>query len=353
MNNDAQGKHTRSKPAGSERGQGRNRILSQGFLARSGDTKIAGMKNRSVSEEAARELESLALNLARKDTVQKITLTTGLGLSDKGVPVRLPALIVPGLNILRELRNVANADPYYVIYQARDFITRVNRLDATQAFTNAAQCTQLVSDFINEFYPDLKDRVIVVPGEKADIEEDHLAGLAGQLSKARSLDMYEDMKTIYGYAARRNTQQDGHLYYAAANVILNGGYAPHYPLAGIVPQDTSVIMPIGGKKEKPFFNLTRAVSEQTGTLHTIMPLIVPVGKIPAYYPNRRGDLLVGEGRDAGGFDPPPEIEGDFKLLEHSGIPVERLETLAGKVREQTHGKSYAGYPGRNGPTGQL
>lgn len=333
---------------------GQNRILREGFLARAGRSKVPNMKNRAISQDTARDFQFLARDLDRGNGGHKIVLTTGLGLADHGVPLRLPSLIVPGLNALRELCEVENADPHYVIYQARDFIVGMNRLDAKSAFNNAVICTEYLRKFVDEYFSDLKDRVTIVSGDDIILDKDHLNALAQRLKNVSDTPVAGDMDAIKGYASRRKTVDDSHLYYAAANVILNGGYEPHYPLKDYIPTGTSVVIPMGGKKEKPFFNLTRFIASESGVKQKVLPMLVPVGKIPAYYPNKQGDMLVGSGQETEGFVAPTEIKDDFTLLESLGITVDMLKDLTEKLQEQDDDEEEVTRNfGGDGPTSEL
>lgn len=316
-----------AQPAGTQR-SGQNLILKDHFLAKAGPSRKIARKNRACSESAARDLQMLACAVSRAAEAQKVVLTTGIGLSDKGVPLRLPALIVPGLNMMRELVKTGNADIRYIVYQARDFITETNGLDAAMAFGNAALCTGYIRRFVDEFFPDVADRVTILSGDDFRLGRAHLSTLADRLAGAEDGPVRENMAAIESYASRRRGAARSHLYYAAANIILNGGYGPHYPLRDHVRDDDAVIIPLGGAKEKPFFNLTSLIGAETECRHKIIPVIVPVGGIPAYYPNPRADLLLG--RDGGDEDfvPPPEIENDFALLENMGITVGMLGKMA-------------------------
>lgn len=347
------GEKPASHPVESNPKKSQSKILHESFLARAGSSKVAGFKNEAPSAETALDFQLLARDLANGKGKQKIVLTTGLGLSDQGVPLRLPSLIVPGLKMLRELSAIENADPHYLIYQARDFITDMNRLDVTHAFNNAAICTKYLENFVAEYFPDLKDRVKIISGDSINIEKDHLETLAQRLAHIEDEPAREDMKTIAGYASRRKTVENSHLYYAAANIILNGGYGPHYPLQDSLPEGTSVIIPMGGKKEKPFFNLTTYISKETGSNQKIMPLLVPVGKIPAYYPNQQGDILVGVEKTKKPFIPPSEIKGDFTLLDSLGITMEKLEALSSTIQGEKNEGQINRHTRRYGPAGQL
>lgn len=307
--------------------QGQNQILSHRFLARAGNTKVHGMKNRASSLSAARGLQLLARDLALKGEKQSIVLTTGLGLSDKGVPLRLPSLLMPGLNMLEELSQLNNIEVKYVVYQATSFIVDMNKLDLKNAFENANICEGYLKRFVEKYYPDLTDKVEIVTSDKVDLDSNHIRTLANRLANSQGTIIEDDMKIIEGYASRRKTTDNSHLYYAAANIILNGAYGPHYPMEEVIPADTSVIIPIGGRMEKPFFNITSFINEESNSQYKVFPIIVPVGKIPAYYPNRNGDILVNDENDLEGFVAPPEIQHDIAMLESRNISLSSLRSL--------------------------
>ncbi len=128
----------------------------------------------------------------------------------------------------------------------------------------------------------------------------------------------------------------------------------------LVADTQSVILPIGGYKEKPFFNLTVKVARMTENLHRIIPLIVPTGEFPVYYPFKKGDALIGDSPEAlKAFQAPREIEGDFRVLEKHMASFDKLCELATKVKKQmkvgerpdVRERQVAGCSGWDGPTG--
>jgi len=335
-------------------GANHNRLLSGQFLARS---KGATGGNRNVSRETANALQQLSRQLSSSNNNERthLVLTTGLGLSDKGVPLRLPALLIPALKMLRDLgayneaRGFEQIKAKYIVYQASDFITKTNKLDPQIAAESAAACHQYLTDFIAEYFPDVADQVQIATSDKCAIDPEHIEALAGELKTATPEPIARDMETIAAYGTRRKTIEDSHYYYAAANIILNGGYEPHYPLSGELFEQTDIVMPLGGKKERPFFNASRYYGEQTGVNHAVLPLLVPVGQVPAYYPFPKRDLLLGADKDeVAEFKAPDQTRRDFELLEQHGISVSELAEKQGrKLNDQAYR-----HIGGNGATGQ-
>ena len=82
--------------------------------------------------------------------------TTGLGLSKCGqVPVRLPALIVPALQVMEKFKVSDLAVPQYLIYQATNFIAETNEIDQEVAMNASLQIKTYLKAYVAEFHPDL------------------------------------------------------------------------------------------------------------------------------------------------------------------------------------------------------
>lgn len=332
---------------------GHNGLLSGAFLGRT--AKYEG-RTRQVSDETALALQSLSRNLVNTNNPTNIALTTGLGLSDKGVPLRLPALLIPALQMLRELKSYNEARGFkqisarYIIYQASDFIAQMNKLDPELAKTNSEICKNYIKAFVHQYFPDVSSQIDLFIGDDVSMDYDAVQKLAGLLKNDLPEEIKDDMQKILNYGGRRNAIQDSSYYYAAANIILNGGYNPCYPLSGTLPKNTAIVMPMGGKKEIPFFAMSRFYAQSTNVNYQVIPLVIPVGSIPAYYPFSKGDVLVGAvEEEIEKFNPNSQIAGDFALLAQYGISAEDLSGIANNVETKSYGQNNRSF-GRNGPT---
>jgi hypothetical protein len=227
------------------------------------------------------------------ETYADVVLTTGLGLSDKGVPLRLPAVLLTGLSLLQTFVKQGQR-ARYVVYQATDFITEVNKLDPVKAQNCSEQTANYLDQFVGRFFPELVQLVTIKTGADCVVRRMHLIDAEQSLHDLARKDdpkINAALDTICSYG-HQHKGSDAYIRYAAANVLLNGGYAKHYPLFDFSGAANAVVMPLGGQKEAPFFSLTSAMASFTGCLHRVEPQIVPTGKIPTYYPCRDGDLLL-------------------------------------------------------------
>lgn len=252
-----------------------------------------------------------------------IMLTTGLGLSDKGVPLRLPSLIMPGLEMLREFKE-AGLKVTYSIYQATGFIINTNKLKRRQAKAASRYSEYYLTQFVETFYPDIADLVKFSFGDQCKIDETQISSV--QTIIYNNIDSQcPALNTIknYGKGHRGNAMR-----YAAANVMMNKGITNYYPLEDFTTKQTTVVIPIGGKKEKPFFTLTKHIAKTTGCKNDIRPIIVNTGTIPAYYPCPDGDLIAGvKDENIHAFTPSQKIKNDYKIL-RSIAPLTELNKMA-------------------------
>ncbi|MDD3028853.1 MAG: hypothetical protein PHS57_01030 [Alphaproteobacteria bacterium] len=305
-------------------------------------------------------MQLLARDIARGRINGGIVITTGLGLSEDGVPLRLPALIVPGLEIIKELKSAGISDLKYVIYQASDFISDTNELSAKKAETNSKLSISYLKRFIEEFFPTIAENVELVAGKQCEIDRVSLNELAKIIETERPAQIARDVRKIERYGERHNNGEKTCFLYAAANIILNGGYGPHYPLDKFIPASAMTIIPMGGAKERPFFNLTAYMSRSTGCSHRIIPLLVQTGEIPTYYPYKKGDVLIGDPQEKiAEFVPPKETAQDFFTLQKLGATIEKLSEITSDLQDKYDYKQGPEQPqnyrhsGWNGASSQL
>jgi hypothetical protein len=114
-----------------------------------------------------------------------------------------------------------------------------------------------------------------------------------------------------------------------------------------------MIVPLGGRKEKPFFNITSYTAETSGCPHAVVPMIVPFGEIPAYYPHDKGDLLLGQtdASSIAAFSPPSATRNDFLMLQNAGIKLTELVLLSQDLVRKPDGNKIDRHPRRDGPPG--
>ncbi len=267
---------------------------------------------------------------ALPSTSGTIILTTGLGLSDQGTPLRLPALLLPGLSLLRNLLD-EGIPARYVVYQATDFIIETNSLNPIKAQHCADQTTRYLHDFVGHFYPDIAPSVDFKTGANCRIEQKPLTMVENILqdmlprpsnkepAELNNVDAAFALIRAYG---ERHKGGKVFMRYAAANVLLNSGFADTYPLLNLSAFPQATVVPLGGQREEPFFTLTSAVATHTKCTHSISPMIVPTGKMPAYYPCPDGDLVLDTPDNS--FVPPRRIKGDFEALKQIGATIEIL-----------------------------
>ncbi len=260
------------------------------------------------SEQHGAILHNMARRLVdKKITLSNIYLTSGLGLPKdcSNLPVRLPALLLPGLEILRGIKKRLNEAPYYLIYQATDFIIKTNKLDYARAQEYAQQMENYIKNFIFDLYPDIADHVLCF------FHQEQPAGLINTIlseaGRIRSLIEQNLLSDVFNRSESRHSNSgDQYHVYAAANVVYNGGVATEYPFSSNLPTSPELLMPIGGEGEKPFFKLLSQAAD-TSSSHPIIPLLTSLGSRPTYYSYpSQGDLFC---------------HADFKKAYQDGLQV--------------------------------
>lgn len=291
----------------------------QAAMRLTNDNAAAGGPLRLV--DAAEDASRLQFLLKSEQGPPNITLATGLGLSAEGIPLRLPAVLLPGLEILRKYATFGIQPPKYLIYQATQFIAETNVLAQDTAVQIAEVMTRYIDRFVTEAYPDIAGRVELRFGEHARVDADHLLAIEQELAALPAAQ--PDLLRLQEANARQRRDVRMATRYAAANVLLNGA-CPGSPFEDVFGS-AAAVMPIGGRQEEPFFRLTRLMAQQHGRV--VIPQLCQPGEAPTYYPHSQGDLLVGrdDSSRAPGF---AGVRRDYQLLESIGFPVSRLRSLS-------------------------
>lgn len=258
----------------------------------------------------------------------EILLTTGIGQSAKSadIPVRLPSLLVPGLQIMRSFQEAGFSPPQYLVYQATDFIAEMNGIEPTQAQEISQRMQQYLRGFIDEMYPDLKDQVRLefkLPYEaptKVVIES-----LAQEIREALNavLELAPVNSTLAKSEEQHSQRQGSYLQYAAANVLYNGAIKTRYPFAN--QTRPKAILPIGGNAEKPFFALTSHFADREKV--PVIPLLTHIGSRPTYYPYPDKKDPVSPEELSNTPHPDGPIRHDFEALQTIRFTQDRIKKI--------------------------
>ncbi len=282
-----------------------NLILST-FRSKGVDQRIGPLKFSDSSQ--ARVLESLSREIASgRSECSRVLFTTGLGLSDSSeVPDRLPAIMVPALHAMERQQQLGLTPAKYLVYQATDFIVDTNGIEASTATNVSTRMEQFLHRYVQEVHPSLEDRVEFRFERNENVDSSaSIELLIRELSKEVSSSMYEKLCMNESVHSHRNGQA---MRYAAANVLYSGASPEDYPFTQSL-SGADIIVPIGGRPEKPFFQLTNAIAEKRGA--NVIPMITHIGAKPTYYPVPEGRLT----------------QSDFRALEADGAPRKLLQKL--------------------------
>ncbi|MBN2780127.1 MAG: hypothetical protein JXQ74_03600 [Alphaproteobacteria bacterium] len=315
---------------------GKKMILSinkkiQTFLLKknsiSGPLRFVGRENEQKSE-----YQNHMRALFEKEG--NFLLTTGLGLPEEFlIPVRLPAIIIAGLEMMDHFKKSDMPVPNYIIYQATEFTAEINQIEVTGAKKRALIMKAYLREYVKKTHPDLVKYIHFifgkdVPDMKKSIEKmDKKLRKLAQGNKKISTDL--DRLSEYSFARNPFRSYERAIQYAAGNIVYNGGIED-YPFKKISKANTIVL--IGGRKEKRFFELTSLFSKNTK--RKIIPLICQAGESPTYYESKKGDITSSEQiSEAEIKKMPAMIKYDFELLIKDCKDIELLKKIYKKTVE--------------------
>lgn len=265
--------------------------LVQGILRLKNNNPSIGPIRPARSIDA-KVLQETAKNIAQGiSSSRELLLTTGFGMHrDLKIPVRLPALIIPGLNVMERMDDAGLPVPKYVVYQATDFIAETNDLPKDKALECASQMERYLRDYVRVFHSRVAENVQFEFG--CDYPAECKKTIDDTVLTIRSMMMeLDDVKTAMNQISESETKHSNgsnksHAY-AAANVLYSGALR-EYPFK----QDgVKTVLPIGGIAEKPFFAVTSAHSDRLDERH-VVPMLTQIGSRPTYfYYGNSGDPL--------------------------------------------------------------
>ncbi|MDP7477500.1 MAG: hypothetical protein QF442_03570, partial [Candidatus Peribacteraceae bacterium] len=254
-------------------------------------------------------LQALSRKIARtRRGCDRVLFTTGLGLSDsREIPLRLPAIMVPALHAMERQQYLALCKPSkYLVYQATDFIADANGIDHSVAIDTSKRMEDFLRQYVELIHPNIAENVEF--RFERDRNEDStraIEELVDEISGEITHEIHQRLLFNESSHSNRNGQA---LRYAAANVLYNGAEPDRYPFKDCCT-DIDVIIPIGGKAEKPFFTLTTAVAKKRGV--DVVPMITQIGAKPTYYSASDGNAT----------------RRDFAALEADGASIELLRSF--------------------------
>ncbi len=260
-----------------------NRI--QGIL-RLKDNNVAVGPLRPARSSDASTIQSIAVAIAESQlSTKQFLLTTGFGLDKNlAIPIRLPALIIPGLQLMERMADAKLPIPPYLLYQATAFIAETNDIDRDAAQECATSMRNYLQEYIETFHSRIAENVHIRFG--CEYEERLRADVASITESIRqrigeNTDVSMAMQQLQTSEKKHSNGSGKHLAYAAANILYNGASGT-YPFTDDLAENVHAILPIGGRAEKPFFMLTSDFADRDAKIKVI-PMLTPLGEKPTYY----------------------------------------------------------------------
>ena len=295
-------------------------------LLRHADTRVIPAKAHFCAHTDNIQTRVAFETMLTDSSNQPIILTTGCGMpSDiNNIPLRLPELIIPGLQLLQNYKQVFGKDRpiQYHVYQAGDFISRLNNIQPDKAKNMARVMQNYLTLFTEEFYPDLKENVTF--DFNKDVSDKTLQPIETFLKETVDPDVMILRDKITAYAGRKDNRTNP-LIYAAANIYFNG-------LNDQQHDTPTTIIPIGCQKEQPFFYLTSLYHQDTPNI-TILPLTFNYQSVPAYFPYRNQDITFAHIQNGAMMTEPGTLPGPVRqiyqnILGPIGATPDKLKTMA-------------------------
>lgn len=247
------------------------------------DPRIGSLRPARTSDSV--HLEQIARSISQKQMfTQQLLLTTGLGLqAGAQVPVRLPALLLPGLHVLECVQALGLLPPTYRVYQATEFIAATNGIPLNEAQESATKMECYLRKYIERFHAQVASHVQLrfhQPSTPDSQERMHATIDAIREQTSTSAAVRDALQLLERCEQKHSGVSESSHLYTAANALYSGA-VDGYPFAEDLPTDTKVILPIGGHAEKPFFAITSVLSDVNEK--RVIPLLTHLGSRPTYY----------------------------------------------------------------------
>lgn len=227
------------------------------------------------------------------------------------IPMRLPALLIPALEIIKKLLEQGIEPPRLIIYQATSVISEVNKIPKEEAITLASLMETRLYNFIQENFPELLSYINIQFWEREN-DQDTLEIIKGYSWQVSRMLWNNGSNSHFQECERRHSNwNNDYSLYVTANTFYNGGFNEN-PFPDT--DEAQNIIPIWGRSETKFFEVL--LQTQT-SFRDIFPLITQVGAFPTYYHNPRWD--IGNTEELSNYLSwnirfHPDIEKDLQIL---------------------------------------
>lgn len=302
-------------------------IRLSGYNSGIGPLRLADPSHGSLLQDFSRRAA------AGETSTENILFTTGYGIHRSHVfPVRAPALMLPVLHVLEEMKRIGLEPPQYLVYQATGFIAHANGLDPELARQSSQRLEQYLRGYVERYHASIADHVSFAFGSEYTEEVAHSVE---QIATRLRSDVGCLMNTGHvlkktGEYERRQSNGIGQAdLYTAANALYSG-VNEHYPFRDRMPDRTEIIIPVGGNPEKPFFALTALMGNLQTSARKVTPFLTMLGSRPTYYPYPQSGDPLNIGEFANSLASPPRdgpIRGDIAAMIADGVTPESLRDI--------------------------
>lgn len=252
-------------------------------------------------------IQEICIHVAEKKDFGDFTLSVGMGGSVEIPNIRMPSYILPAVRSLEKFYALMEAGkiqgcPRLKVFKANNIASYVNGFDLKRVSKVSELSFDLLEDFINKFYPKLKDFIIFTEDEQ--ISESQKKYFNNQVSLLKTSESIEDelqnVKKMGEKHGQLNESANNALFYAVAHPYYNKSIIN----SSIKPlkdnYQPSVIIDYGGRPQERFNKISKELiklMKNNKTEDIIVPtvyVIIKPGKVPVYYTARDGDLSLGQ-----------------------------------------------------------
>lgn len=200
------------------------------------------------------------------------------------IPLRLPTLIIPALEIMKKLLAENIIPPRLIIYQATSVISKINEIPIQDALWVSNIMESNIFNFIKDNFSELIPYIDIYFWETKNDNENFeiIKNYSWHVSKV----LWENGNDSHFQECEKKHSywNDSYVFYVTANAFYNWGFneIPFENTDGV-----QNIIPIWGRSETKFFETL--LQTQT-SFRDIFPLITQIGAFPTYYVNPRWDV---------------------------------------------------------------
>lgn len=257
-----------------------------------------------IGEECLTDLFRFCVEaVANPEVLDKTVFTVGIGASESLISARLPAYIIPPLQIMRALHGAGLPVPKLRILSGARLGLCLNEFSEEKVLANMEMSFRILYMFAKRFFPDVVDRIFfdrdLYPGRILDRLERFRQNWLESLEKYP--DEYRILTTLAGCGQKNGcrTKIEGSAKYVIMHSFVFGDIAirdiPATEWESENNHSDSIFISFGGRPER-LFNFFRAyfsANLEDAERRRSIRLIVRVGEKPVYYPID-GEPLFGQ-----------------------------------------------------------